>query len=140
MKTLYKVHKTIYIVPSIYGKAKIKCRGDDMNRVRNLRKEKGLTQRKLSMDIHVSQQYISKVENGESSMTEEVILRLSKYFHVSIAYLLGVTEDRFSELVEENRDPDLREWLEFYYRLNKENQDTITYLSKHLLEKQSTEE
>ncbi|MDO4170181.1 MAG: helix-turn-helix transcriptional regulator [Lachnospiraceae bacterium] len=111
-----------------------------MNRVRNLRKEKGLTQRKLSMDIHVSQQYISKVENGESSMTEEVILRLSKYFHVSIAYLLGVTEDRFSELVEENRDPDLREWLEFYYRLNKENQDTITYLSKHLLEKQSTEE
>lgn len=111
-----------------------------MNRVRNLRKEKGLTQRKLSMDIHVSQQYISKVENGESSMTEEVILRLSKYFHVSIAYLLGVTEDRFSELVEENRDPDLREWLEFYYQLNKENQDTITYLSKHLLEKQSTKE
>ena len=76
-----------------------------MNRVKSLRLEKGITQQRLSMDIHVSQQYISKVENGDSALTEDIIIRLAKYFHVSLAYLLGISDDRFSEIIKENEDP-----------------------------------
>ena len=108
-----------------------------MNRVKSLRLEKGITQQRLSMDIHVSQQYISKVENGESALTEDIIIRLAKYFHVSLAYLLGISDDRFSEIIKENEDPGVREWLEYYYRLNKENQNTVTVLSKYLIEVQN---
>ena len=105
-----------------------------MNRVKELRKEKGLTQRKLSMDLHVSQQYISKVENGESSLTEDIILRMAKYFHVSVAYLLGACEDRFSELPEEWKDPSIKEWMEKYYLLNKTNQQIIKQMGNYLVE------
>ncbi|MDO4942367.1 MAG: helix-turn-helix transcriptional regulator [Lachnospiraceae bacterium] len=107
-----------------------------MNRVKSLRTEKGLTQQKLSMDIHVSQQYVSKIENGTSFLTEDIILRLSKYFHVSIAYLLGVTDDRLSEMLKDNKDPDLKKWVEFYYKLNKENQDTVSALSEYFIQTQ----
>jgi len=117
-------------------KDKIKVRGDEMNRVKNLRTEKGLTQQKLSMDIHVSQQYVSKIENGTSFLTEDIILRLSKYFHVSIAYLLGVTDDRFSEMLKDSNDPNLKKWVEFYYKLNQENRDTVSALSEYLIEAQ----
>ena len=118
-------------------KVKIRSRGDGMNRVKSLRLEKGITQQRLSMDIHVSQQYISKVENGDSALTEDIIIRLAKYFHVSLAYLLGSSDHRFSEIIKENEDPGVREWLEYYYRLNKENQNTVTVLSKYLIEVQN---
>lgn len=108
--------------------------------MKTLRKEKDITQQKLSMDIHVSQQYISKVENGESTLTEDIILRLAKYFHVSIAYLLGVSDDRFSEFVEESEDPKLKEWIETYYRLNQKNQDIVTALSQYLIDAQQEKE
>lgn len=108
-----------------------------MNRVKSLRIEKGLTQQKLSMDIHVSQQYVSKVENGTSLLTEDIILRLSKYFHVSMAYLLGVTDDRHSEIIENDKDPELKKWVEMYYSLNRENQELMSVLGNYLIEKQN---
>ncbi len=107
-----------------------------MNQVKNLRLEKGITQQRLSMDMHVSQQYISKVENGNSSLTDDVILRLAQYFHVSIAYLLGATDDRNAEVFPGNEDLELREWIETYYELNEENKETISFLSQHLVQKQ----
>lgn len=88
------------------------------------------------MDIHVSQQYISKIENQESMLTEDIILRLAKYFRVSIAYLLGATDDRFSELLEGNTDSRVREWLSFYYLLNTQNRDTVKMLIQYLIEHQ----
>lgn len=110
-----------------------------MNRIKVLRKEKGLTQQKVSMDIHVSQQYISKVENGESSLTEDIILRLSKYFHVSIAYLLGATDERYNEWIKENENPKLKKWIESYDRLDHKNREIVEVLVEQLLEKQKEE-
>jgi transcriptional regulator with XRE-family HTH domain len=111
-----------------------------MNRVRELRIEQGLTQQMLSADIEVSQQYISKVENGTSSLTEDVILRLSKYFHVSIAYLLGVTDDRHSEIINENEDLDMKNWIEVYHKLDQKNQKTVVALAKYFIDEQQEKE
>lgn len=128
------------MVPQNDRNDKIKSRGDAMNRVKSLRTEKGLTQQKLSMDIHVSQQYVSKVENGTSLLTEDIILRLSKYFHVSMAYLLGVTDDRYSETIQDNQDPELKKWIELYYGLNREKRGIMFALSEYLIKLQNEEE
>lgn len=108
-----------------------------MNQVKKLRTEKNITQQKLSMEIHVSQQYISKIENQETLMTEDIIKRLAKYFHVSIAYLLGASDDRFSELVEDNIDFEIQEWIDYYSLLNQDNLDLVKTLSKYLIERQT---
>jgi transcriptional regulator with XRE-family HTH domain len=108
-----------------------------MNRLKTLRTQRGLTQLKLSMELHVSQQYISRVEHGASLLTEDIILHLSNYFHVSIAYLLGATNDRNSEWHDDNRDRNLKRWIAFYQMLNEKNRTTAIVLMKHLIKEQS---
>ena len=54
-----------------------------------LRKQKGLSQEKLSEQLGVSRQAISKWELGESLPDTENVVRLSKLIDVSIDYLLN---------------------------------------------------
>lgn len=54
-----------------------------------LRKQKGLSQEKLSEQLKVSRQAISKWELGESLPDTENVVCLSKFFGVSIDYLLN---------------------------------------------------
>lgn len=54
-----------------------------------LRKQKGFSQEKLSQQLTVSRQAISKWELGESLPDTENVIQLSKIFSVSIDYLLN---------------------------------------------------
>lgn len=54
-----------------------------------LRKQKGLSQEKLSEQLKVSRQAISKWELGESLPDTENVVCLSKLFAISIDYLLN---------------------------------------------------
>lgn len=58
-------------------------------KIQLLRKQKGLSQEKLSEQLEVSRQAISKWELGESLPDTENVVRLSKLFNVSIDYLLN---------------------------------------------------
>ncbi|CAG6295295.1 transcriptional regulator [Streptococcus pneumoniae] len=60
-----------------------------MNRLKQLRKEKGLTQQELSEVIAVSYRTIQNWENGESQIKPEKIQQLADFFGVSVGYLLG---------------------------------------------------
>ena len=60
-----------------------------MNRLKQLRKEKGLTQQELSEVIAVSYRTIQNWENGESSIKTNKASQLADYFGVSVGYLLG---------------------------------------------------
>lgn len=70
-----------------------------MNRIRNLRKIKGINQIELSQLLNVSQQTISTYENGTRDPDVEAAKFLANYFNVSIDYLLGETniEVRYEE-------------------------------------------
>lgn len=59
------------------------------NRLRILRKEKGLTQTKLANEIGVSKRTIIAWENDERQIKPEKAQLLSKHFGVSVGYLLG---------------------------------------------------
>ena len=59
------------------------------NRLRILRKEKGLTQTKLANEIGVSKRTIIAWENDERQIKPEKAQLLAKHFGVSVGYLLG---------------------------------------------------
>lgn len=54
----------------------------------NLMKEKNITIQKLSNETGISQGNISDWKSGKSCPTVPALLKLSKYLHISIDYLL----------------------------------------------------
>lgn len=60
-----------------------------MNRLRELRKERKLTQEKLASEIGTTQLSISKWENGNNGISSKKALALADYFGVSVGYLFG---------------------------------------------------
>lgn len=60
-----------------------------MNRLKQLRKEKGLTQQELSEAIAAPARIIQRWENGENQIKTNRADELADYFGVSVGYLLG---------------------------------------------------
>lgn len=62
-------------------------------RLKELRKAKHLSQVKLAMDLNLSQNSISRYETVEREAGYETLILIADYFHVSLDYLLGRTDD-----------------------------------------------
>ncbi|MBE6712042.1 MAG: helix-turn-helix transcriptional regulator [Ruminococcaceae bacterium] len=62
-------------------------------RIKELRKQKGISQLKLAMDLHTNQNTISRYETGKREPGIEELIRLAEYFEVSIDYLVGRTDN-----------------------------------------------
>jgi len=60
-----------------------------MNRIKQLRKEKKMTQDDLATKLHLKRSVISKYENGVIQLTDSLILELTDLFNVTTDYLLG---------------------------------------------------
>lgn len=67
-------------------------RGDFM-RLGELRKNRGISQLKMSFDLNVNQNTISRYETGEREASYEMLIKIADYFDVSIDYLLGRTDN-----------------------------------------------
>ena len=63
------------------------------NRLKKLRKEKGLTQSDLAKVLNTNQSQYGKYENGKTNLSIENAKILAEYFGVSIPYLLGYEEN-----------------------------------------------
>lgn len=61
----------------------------NMNRLKELRKQKGLTQQELADEISVSKITILRWENEERQIKTEKAQQLADYFGVNVGYLLG---------------------------------------------------
>lgn len=59
----------------------------------SLRKKSGLSQEQLAEQLNVSRQAISKWESGSAVPESEKLITISKYFGVSLDYLLKNEED-----------------------------------------------
>lgn len=64
-----------------------------MNRLKELRKEKKLTQKELADKINVSKITVLRWENGERQIKPDKAEKLADFFGVSVGYLLGYTEN-----------------------------------------------
>lgn len=66
-----------------------------MRRLRELRKEKRLSQLNLAVKLEASQQTISRLEKEEDLYpTGDLLIRMARYFNVSADYLLELTDTR----------------------------------------------
>ncbi len=61
-------------------------------RLKDLRLEKGLSQRQLAKLLNVSHVAIARWENETRIPNAEAIVMLAKFFSVTTDYLLGVTD------------------------------------------------
>lgn len=63
------------------------------NRLKELRKNKGVTQQEIANLVGISQNNFSYWENGKVKIDNESLDKLAEYFGVSVDYLLGRTDD-----------------------------------------------
>jgi len=64
------------------------------NRIRELRKSKGLSGTYMAEVISVSPQYFYDLEKGHRRLNETMIKQLALFFNVTTDYLLGLTDDQ----------------------------------------------
>ncbi len=105
------------------------------NRVRELRNEKGFSQEELAGRINVSQQTISRIEKGETQIPVDILVHLSKMFHVSADYILKLSDTRMtaeSRIEVERSIERNREFCLAFERLNRTNQKLVGTLMKQL--------
>lgn len=62
------------------------------NRLRQLRKNKGITQVAMQMQTGIEQALLSKFETGERTPPTETLVVLADFFDVSIDYILCRTD------------------------------------------------
>lgn len=65
-----------------------------VNRIGELRKEKGLSQGELAKKTNLTRQAISLYEIGKRKPSISVIRGLASFFNVTTAYLMGLSDDR----------------------------------------------
>lgn len=61
-------------------------------RLKQLRKEAGISQLKLALDLNTNQNTISRYETGEREAGYDMLIKIADYFDVSIDYLLERTD------------------------------------------------
>ena len=71
-----------------------------MNRIKQLREKKGITQEKLGQLIGVQSSAISKYEKGIVPLTDDTIRDLCKIFDVSSDYLICNDTELSNEILE----------------------------------------
>lgn len=69
-----------------------------MNRLKELRQEKKLSQKEIADLLEVSEKTISRWENGENAIKSDKAQQLADYFKVGVGYLLGDDERRTTYL------------------------------------------
>lgn len=74
-----------------------------MNRLKELRIEKELLQSDIAKIINKSERTVGFYETGERDMNTETLAILSDFFNCSIDYLLGKSDIRNPEKVDENK-------------------------------------
>lgn len=65
-----------------------------MNRITLLRKEKGMSQIALSMELNISQKMISAYENGKNEPSIATLKHMADIFNTSVDYIIGYTNIR----------------------------------------------
>lgn len=59
-----------------------------MRGLKQIRRKKGYSQLKVSLDLNISREAISFYENGKRNPDIDMLVRMSNYFDVSIDYLI----------------------------------------------------
>ena len=62
-------------------------------RIRSLREDKDISQRKLAAKLGMSQTGYSKYETGENDVPTAILKELALFHNTSVDYILGLTDE-----------------------------------------------
>ena len=65
-----------------------------LQHLKDIREDNDVRQTTIAEYLGVSQNTYSQYENGVIPISPEMLVKLADYFHVSVDYLLGRTNDR----------------------------------------------
>ena len=60
--------------------------------LKKVRQQRHLNQQKVAIDLHISRESLSYYENGKREPSLSLLVAMSKYFNVSIDYLITGNE------------------------------------------------
>lgn len=116
------------------------------DRIKELRKEKDVTQKELATFLGLTPKMISFYEKEERFPPHDIILKLSDFFDVSTDYLLGKISikniDNLSELelIEKlNFSDDIKDALRMISELSPASQEKMFKIAKVFLEEEINE-
>lgn len=107
-----------------------------MNRLRELRAERGITQSQLAGHLQTNYQTISDYERGKYFPDISVLKKLALYFDTSIDYLLGLTDLRSPYLTADERrftQPEI-ELIELFRNLDEKRRERLLGYAQGLQE------
>ncbi|MGT2852849.1 helix-turn-helix domain-containing protein [Streptococcus pasteurianus] len=70
-----------------------------MNRLKELRKAKKLSQKEMALELHTPLRTYQRWENGESQIKPDKAEKFADFFGVSVAYLLGYDDNDFEKQI-----------------------------------------
>ena len=63
----------------------------DLQRIKDLREDHDLTQKEIAKILGISQRYYSNLENGNRTLSADILIMLADYYNVSLDYLANRT-------------------------------------------------
>lgn len=110
------------------------------NRVKELRVEKDISQLCLAMNVGCAQNTISKIELGTTEPKASLLIAISKYFNVSVDYILYNSElkrthEKHYKAIRTERK--YSKFFENFEYLNDTNKETVSMLAERLVNVQA---
>ena len=62
------------------------------NRIKDLREDRDLTQTQVAQAIGITQRKYSYIETGTQQLTDEILVKLSKFYGVTVDYILKLSD------------------------------------------------
>lgn len=104
-----------------------------MLKIRELRKEKGITQEQLADAVNVKKYTIGDWERNRTEPNITTLVAMADYFEVSTDYLLGRSDDTGVVQANANLTPDEEEVLMLYRQMSFQDKNQLKGFAKALV-------
>lgn len=99
--------------------------------LKQLRKEKNLSQTELAKELNMSQRMYNTYETGIREPSIDTLIMISNYYNVSLDYLVGNETKKYYTLTDEERIA-----LNLYQKLTEKNQGKVEHYMEQLVAEQ----
>jgi transcriptional regulator with XRE-family HTH domain len=97
-----------------------------MERLKQLREEKNMTQVRLAIELGVSQETISGYEIGKAVPPADMLIKLANVLDTSVDYILGRTDDkRFIKLLKSDLSNQEQEIISIFRKLPQNKKERL---------------
>jgi transcriptional regulator with XRE-family HTH domain len=107
------------------------------NRLKELRKELGLSQKDFGDKILISKDHISSLETGRRSFTERIIRDICSKFHVNEDWLVNGKGNKFTDLTNNIDAPEyIKDMLRKFLTLSKSDRRKMEHILDSFIEEE----